>query len=119
VFLGIRSDVIELLAASDVFVLSSHIEGIPISLIEAAFTGLPIIATELGGLAYLQRQGLPILLVKERDVTDLCNRLLEMLDNSRRSALASSLRSSAHGLFLIQRAAEDYMQLYRRLSPAN
>ena len=119
VFLGTRSDVIELLAASDVFVLSSHTEGIPISLIEAAFTGLPIIATELAGLAYLQRQGLPILLVRESDVTDLCNGLLQMLDNSRRSAPASSVRSCAHGLFQIQRTAEEYMQLYRQLSPAN
>jgi L-malate glycosyltransferase len=119
VFLGKRSDVIELLAASDVFVLASHAEGIPISLIEAAFSGLPIIATELGGLAYLQRQGLPVLLVRERDVTDLRNGLLQMLDNSRRSALASSVRTSAHGLFLIQRTAEEYLQLYLRLSPAN
>lgn len=119
VFLGIRSDVIELLAASDVFVLSTHSEGMPISLIEAAFAGLPIIATELGGLAYLQRQGLPILLVRAHDVTDLCNALLQVLDKSRRSALAASVRSSAHRLFLIQRTAEDYIQLYRRLSPVN
>lgn len=119
VFLGKRSDVIELLAASDVFVLSTHFEGLPISLIEAAFAGLPIIATALGGLTYLQRQGLPMLLVGAHDVTDLCNGLLQMRDNGRRSALASSVRSSAHRLFLIQRTAEDYIQLYRRLSPAN
>ncbi len=118
-FLGKRSDVVELLAASDVFVLSSHNEGIPISLIEAACAGLPVIATELGGIAYLQRQGLPMLLVKEHDASALCNSLLQMLDCSRRAALASSVREHAHQLFLIQRTAEDYMRLYRQLAPVN
>ena len=115
-FLGKRSDVVELLASSDVFVLSSHNEGIPISLIEAACAGLPVIATELGGIAYLKSQGLPILLVKEHDTDALSDSLLKMLDGRTRSALATSVRSQAQNLFLIQRTADDYMRLYQRLA---
>lgn len=119
VFLGKRSDVVELLAAADVFVLSSHNEGIPISLLEAAFVGLPIICTCLGGVAYLQREGLPMLLVKENDPSDLCNALQQMTDGKVRSAVALAALSRAHELFVIQRTADGYMDLYRQVTSLN
>ena len=48
-FLGQRSDVPELLRAADIFVLPSHREGMPRSIIEAMMTGLPIVATDVRG----------------------------------------------------------------------
>jgi len=47
--LGYRSDVADILAASDIFVLPSHFEGLPMSVIEAMLTGLPVIATDIRG----------------------------------------------------------------------
>ena len=44
--LGYRDDVPALLAAADIFVLPSHFEGLPMSVIEAMLTGLPVVATE-------------------------------------------------------------------------
>ena len=47
--LGYRSDVAALLAAADIFVLPSHFEGLPMSVIEAMLTGLPVVSTNIRG----------------------------------------------------------------------
>ena len=47
--LGYRHDVARLLAASDIFALPSHFEGLPMSVIEAMLTGLPVVATDVRG----------------------------------------------------------------------
>ncbi len=47
--LGYRADVDAVLAAADVFVLPSHFEGLPMSVIEAMLTGLPVVATDIRG----------------------------------------------------------------------
>ncbi len=47
--LGYRDDVAELLKAADVFALPSHFEGLPMSVIEAMLTGLPVVATDVRG----------------------------------------------------------------------
>ena len=49
--LGYRDDVPALLAAADIFVLPSHFEGLPMSVIEAMLTGLPVVATNVRGPA--------------------------------------------------------------------
>jgi len=46
---GYREDVPALLAAADIFVLPSHFEGLPMSVIEAMLTGLPVVATDISG----------------------------------------------------------------------
>ncbi len=47
--LGYRRDIDAVLAASDVFALPSHFEGLPMSVIEAMLTGLPVVATAIRG----------------------------------------------------------------------
>ena len=47
--LGYREDVAELLMAADIFALPSHFEGLPMSVIEAMLTGLPVVATDVRG----------------------------------------------------------------------
>ena len=47
--LGYRRDIAALLAASDIFVLPSHFEGLPMSVIEAMLCGLPVVATDIRG----------------------------------------------------------------------
>lgn len=47
--LGYRADTAAILAASDIFALPSHFEGLPMSLIEAMLCGLPVVATDIRG----------------------------------------------------------------------
>lgn len=65
--LGQRSDVPELLAGMDVFVLSSISEGYSLALVEAAAAGLPIVATDVGGNAEIVEHGVTGLIVPPGD----------------------------------------------------
>jgi L-malate glycosyltransferase len=51
--LGIRDDIPRLLAASDIYVSSSHWEGMPISILEAMSAGLPVVATNVGDVPHI------------------------------------------------------------------
>jgi glycosyltransferase involved in cell wall biosynthesis len=62
-FMGVRKDVPMLLAAMDVFVLSSRTEGYSLALVEAASAALPIIATDVGGNAEIVGEGVNGLIV--------------------------------------------------------
>ena len=56
-FLGYRADAVRVMAAFDVFCLASHYEGLPIALMEALALGLPVVATDVGGVAELVTDG--------------------------------------------------------------
>src|SRR5206468_11016146 len=64
VFLGARDDVPRLLAAADVYVHPSLFEALPTSLLEAMATGLPVVATRVGGVPEIVAHGRTGLLVE-------------------------------------------------------
>jgi glycosyltransferase involved in cell wall biosynthesis len=66
-FLGFRSDVDALLAQSHVFVLTSLSEGIPMAILEAMKSGLPVVATRVGGVPATVQEGVTGLLVESGD----------------------------------------------------
>jgi glycosyltransferase involved in cell wall biosynthesis len=65
--LGYRTDVAALLRGADLFVLPSHREGMPRSIIEAMMTGLPVVATAIRGAREIVRDGETGLLVPVKD----------------------------------------------------
>jgi glycosyltransferase involved in cell wall biosynthesis len=82
VLAGERVDVPEILAASDVFVLSSRKEGLPYTIIEAMVAGLPVVATCVGGVPELVEDGVTGFLVPPGDPAALAEALQKVLDDS-------------------------------------
>ncbi len=78
--LGLRSDVPDLLAASDVAVLSTNSEGSPLSVMEYMDAALPVVATRVGGIPDLIDDGVEGLLVEPQDPDGLGDAIARMLD---------------------------------------
>lgn len=81
IFTGERDDVPDLLAAADLFVLPSVSEGLPISLLEAMASSLPIVATDVGGIPELVVEGVNGHLTKAGDAPAMSRALLSLLDD--------------------------------------
>lgn len=73
--------VMNILAASDLYVMSSRTEGIPFALLEAAAFGLPIVSTRCGGVPEVVTDGESALLVPIGDVSALGDTMLALLTN--------------------------------------
>jgi glycosyltransferase involved in cell wall biosynthesis len=71
---------VEVLRDADIFVLPSHHEGLPISIIEAMAAGLPVIATCVGGIPDLVNNSRSGILVNLRDPPDLANAMRTLIE---------------------------------------
>jgi glycosyltransferase involved in cell wall biosynthesis len=80
-FLGYRSDIPELLACCDLFVLPSLYEGLPLSVLEAMAAGKPVIASAIGGTDEAVIPGETGLLVTPADTIALVNAIRTLLSN--------------------------------------
>jgi glycosyltransferase involved in cell wall biosynthesis len=76
-----ESPVEEVLAASDVYVLPSHREGLPRSILEAMAMGLPVVATKIRGSREVVRDGVTGTLVEVGDVAALASAIERLLDD--------------------------------------
>ncbi len=93
--LGRRDDVFDLLAASDVFVLASKVEGYPVALMEALAVGLPVVATAVGGIPDAIKSGENGILVPPGRPDCLAEALVELVgDAEKRRSLASAAKAS-------------------------
>jgi len=94
--LGHQRDVPELLQIMDLFCLVSYKEGLPISLIEAMASGLPVIGTEIDGIRGVIEQGVNGWLVAPDDIAGLTQALGRMLgDSERRRTMGQASRRLA------------------------
>ena len=115
-FLGVRADVADILRASDVFVLSSRVEGNPLSVMEAMAAGLPVVSTAVGGVPELVREGETGLLVPSEDAGALAQALQALVDDAaRRRAMGAAARQHAVAHFDIRHTVRGYEQLYEAL----
>lgn len=115
-FLGSRSDVPELLAASDFFVLPSLWEGLPMALLEAMATGLPIVATEVSGTVQVVVPNETGILVPPGDVQRLAQAIEQLLsDPAQAQRMGAAARRRVEAEFSAQKQADEHMALYHRL----
>jgi glycosyltransferase involved in cell wall biosynthesis len=110
---GERADVPELLADSDVFVLSSRSEGLPVSVLEAMAAGLPVVASRVGGLDELVVDGETGILVPSGDHEALAAALAPMVeDRELRRRFGVAGRSRAEALFDLAAFRRAHVDLY-------
>ena len=83
-FLGLRTDVEELLREANVFMLTSESEGLSLSVIEAMMSGVPAIVPAVGDLAELVEDGVNGFVVKGDRPEDFATPLLSLLENPER-----------------------------------
>ncbi|MBI3597186.1 MAG: glycosyltransferase [Nitrospirae bacterium] len=92
---GFRQDIPRLLAAMDIVVLSSHLEGLGTSLLDAMAMARPVVATRVGGIPEMVEDGVNGLLVSPRDPPALAGALIELInrpDERRRMGQAGRSR---------------------------
>jgi glycosyltransferase involved in cell wall biosynthesis len=85
-FLGQRSDVPELLRAADFFLLPSTSEGLPLSILEAQASKVPVIAAPTAGIPEIIRHGKTGFLVRADDAAGYAHQLCDLIQNSNQCA---------------------------------
>jgi glycosyltransferase involved in cell wall biosynthesis len=114
--LGERHDVEELLAAADVFVLSSRVEGLPVSMLEAMAASLPVVAPAVGGIPDALRDGREGRLVPAGDSEALAAALEESMENeARRRAWGEAGRRRVLDCYDVRTVAGELARTYREL----
>lgn len=113
--LGGRDDIPQLLAAVDGFLLPSDFEGNPLTVLEAMAAGRAVLASAVGGIPELVRDGVDGRLFAAGDLDGLSAALTELIeDPERRRSWGLSAQSRAQGRFGVSAMAERYGRLYEK-----
>lgn len=115
-FLGLRTDIPEVLAASDVFVLSSEFEGNPLSILEAMAAGLPTVSTAVGGVPSLLENGTSGILVHSGDAEGFTKAMESLLLNrDLRQKMGAAAARRAQERFDVANMVRAYEEVYESL----
>jgi glycosyltransferase involved in cell wall biosynthesis len=114
--LGLRKDVARLLSAADLFLLTSTSEGIPLTLIEAMAAGLPVVSTNVGGVAEVVEEGRTGLLAPSGDDAALAERVLRLAAApDMRASMGAAGKERAYAVFSEKQMHGNYERLYREM----
>jgi glycosyltransferase involved in cell wall biosynthesis len=117
VFAGFRADLDRLIPAFTVFCLSSHMEGLGTSLLDAMAFGVPVVATAAGGIPEAVQDGITGRLAPPRQPDALAAALLEALDDPlRRAAWGRAGRRRYEERFTADRMIDATLAVYAELS---
>ncbi len=118
-FLGYQEQVASFFSAFDVFILPSANEGTPVTAIEALAAGKPVVATRVGGIPDVVRDGEDGFLVASGDVEALADRLAQLAtDDELRKRMGDAARSRVRERYSVERLVDDVDRLYRSLLEA-
>ncbi|GAA4604533.1 glycosyltransferase family 4 protein [Actinoallomurus liliacearum] len=116
--LGWRADVETVYAAADLVILTSDNEGMPVSLIEAGMAGLPCVATQVGSVAEVVRDGETGLLAR-RDTHELTRHIVRLLeDEPLRRKMGDEARAWTTTRFGPERLVSDIAEIYASIAEA-
>jgi len=116
-FLGLRTDIPDVLGAADVFVLSSDYEGNPLAVIEAMAAGLPIASTAVGGVPELLQNGKEGFIVQPGRAEQLSEAMATLLkDGNLRRAMGAAAATRAREKFDVSAMIRAYEELYDEIA---
>ncbi len=116
-FLGIRTDIPDLMRAADAFALTSVSEAASLTLLEAMATGLPAVVSDVGGNPELVRHEREGLLFPRGDAAACAAAFRRLLDDPALAArLGAAARARAQARFRLDRTVREYDRLYCRLA---
>ena len=111
-FLGWRSDVENILSATDILLLTSDNEGTPVSAIQAGMAGVPTISTNVGSVAEVIKNGSTGVLTS-LDVSEIVNAVQSLLsDPALLNRLGESAKTDMNARYGVARLVTDYQNLY-------
>jgi glycosyltransferase involved in cell wall biosynthesis len=111
--LGGRSDIPEILAAVDIYVITSRREGLPITLIEAMMAEKPVVATSVGGIPEVLEDRRDGILVQPGDAQAMADAVLALAaDEGSRAALGRRAREKALARYSARAVLETLEGLY-------
>lgn len=117
VFLGHREDVAGLLPAMDIYLTPSRREAMPLSILEACATGLPVIASRVGGIPEAITHGENGLLFTTENVTELTAALKLLLEDAKlRQRLGQQARQTYLQRFSLASMVDKTLEQYRKLT---
>ena len=113
-FLGDRFDIAEILAGGHIFALASKWEGFPLSILEAMRAGLPVVASNVGGVAEAVADGQTGFLVERGDVSALRTRLHSLLhDPALRRKMGAAGRQRYEAAFTLEHMLRKTLAVYQ------
>ncbi|WP_180235439.1 glycosyltransferase family 4 protein [Bacillus cereus] len=116
IFLGNRDDIPEMLARSQIFILTSDWEGLPLSVIEAMCSGLPVIASNVGGLEELVQDGKTGFLIEKGNKKMLREKITLLMENSElREQMGLSGRKSYIENFTFEKMVNETLAFYQTI----
>ena len=115
-FLGLVLDVAGFLRALDAFALSSRCEGLPLAMLEAMATGVPVVGTAVGGVPHAMVDGETGIIVPAGDSGAMRAALERLRDHPKEAdAIGQRGRASVHQRFSSRRMLDQYSELYLRV----
>lgn len=116
IFAGMRKDIPEILSILDVFVLPSLNEGLPIALLEAQAAKVPVVATRVGAIPDVVKDGVTGILIPPEDPEAIAKSIVRVLSD-RKSACNMAQRGfeRVRDNFSAEKMADKYLSLYQEL----
>jgi glycosyltransferase involved in cell wall biosynthesis len=114
-FAGFRTDISEVLSCMDIFVMPSIIEGFSLSILEAMASGLPVVASHVGGISEVVKDGVTGILVKPRAKKELAEALTCLLkDTEKRRNMGTLGKDRFLNLFSSKIMLKNTDHLYKK-----
>jgi len=114
-FLGFREDIPEILLSMDGYICASHTEGFSNAILEAMASGLPIIATNVGGNSEIIKNKITGLLFKPKDKNEIINTMIKIMENKPLSEkLSKEALKTVNEKYSTKKMVDSYIDIYKK-----